>query len=87
MRTFVLFVAGFVVGTVVMNACGKKVEPPTASAVVEAVVQPATVATTPAVVESAVDAGVTPAVAPVTGGKMEAGTPTVQAVQTTVEQK
>ena len=26
MKTFALFVAGFIFGTVVMNACGKKVE-------------------------------------------------------------
>ena len=48
MRTFALFVAGFVVGTLVVNACGKKAEVPAAPVAVDAgvveVVKPAAVA-------------------------------------------
>ena len=71
MRTFALFVAGFVVGTLVVNACGKKTEVPAAPVAVDAgvveVVKPAAVvapvsATAPVV--SAPVESVTPSTAP-----------------------
>ena len=71
MRTFALFVAGFVVGTVVVNACGKKQEvvaPAAVDAGVVEVVKPSTVTPVSApaavaapVVESAAPAAVAPA--------------------------
>jgi hypothetical protein len=69
MRTFGLFVAGFVVGTVIFGACGKKVESaptPVNPQITDAVTQAAS---------PVVDAGVV-----TTEGKMEAGTPVVQSV-------